>query len=109
VHDPDIVFMDDPTSNLDEDAAERVYELLGRLKERRRTVIIVANSSEIAFRFADRLGVIKGGSMAAFGAYEETVGRAEAALSASLARLRARGTRAGRGEAGAENSQRGDV
>ncbi|PKL22979.1 MAG: hypothetical protein CVV47_17250 [Spirochaetae bacterium HGW-Spirochaetae-3] len=111
IHDPSIVFMDDPTSNLDEDAAEKVYALLEDLREKRRTVVVVANSSELAYRFADRLGVIKGGTVAAFGPYDETVGRAEAALSGSLARLRARGsrTRAGRGEAGAENSQRGDV
>ncbi|MBU0928364.1 MAG: ATP-binding cassette domain-containing protein [Spirochaetes bacterium] len=109
VNDPAVVFMDDPTSNLDEDAAEKVYELLAELKQKRRTVIIVANSSELAYRFADRLGVIKGGSMAAFGTYDETVGRAEAALSGSLARLRARGSRAAARSDGAENSQRGDV
>ena len=105
--------MDDPTSNLDEDAAERVFSLLDELKARRKTIIVVANSSDLAFRYADRLGVLKGGAMAAFGAYEDTVGSAEAALSASLARLKARGTRArscaGEADAGAENSQRGDV
>lgn len=94
IHDPSIVFMDDPTSNLDEDAVERVFGLLGELKEKRKTVIVVANNSELAYRFADALGVIKNGVMAAFGPYDEAVGRAEEVLSASLARLKARGARA---------------
>ncbi|MCP5454452.1 MAG: ATP-binding cassette domain-containing protein [Spirochaetaceae bacterium] len=119
IHEPQLVFMDDPTANLDEDAAERVYALIAKLRERRRTVVIVANSSELAYRFADRLGIIKGGRLVAFGSYEETVGTAEAALSGSIARLKARGERAAAPErerrgvrepdAGAENSQAGDV
>ncbi len=106
IHDPAIVFMDDPTSNLDEDAAERVFSLIAELKMKRRTIIVVANNSELAYRFADRLGVIKSGSMAAFGTFDETVGSAEEALHASLARLRAKGSRA---KTGSEMMQRGDI
>jgi ABC-type lipoprotein export system ATPase subunit len=106
IHDPAIVFMDDPTSNLDEDAAERVFGLIAELKEKRRTIIVVANNSDLAYRFADRLGVIKGGSMVAFGTYDDTVGSAAEALHASLARLRARGSRV---KSGSETMQQGDV
>lgn len=102
VHDPKLVFMDDPTSNLDEDAADRVFELLAELKGKGKTVIVAANNSELAYRFADSLGVIKGGKMAAFGPYDEAVGRAEEAPSASMARLKARGARAGTGRGQAE-------
>ncbi len=111
VHDPALVFMDDPTSNLDEDAAENLFALLADLKAKKRTIVVVTNNSELAYRFADRLGVIKNGKMAAFGTYDETVGRAEEALSTSLARLRARGSRgkAAAAEAGSEMSQQGDV
>jgi len=111
VHDPALVFMDDPTSNLDEDAVEKLFLLLADLKSKHSTIIIVTNNSELAYRFADRLGVIKTGKMAAFGSYDETVGRAEEALSTSLARLRARGTRvkAADTEPGTEMSQQGDV
>lgn len=111
IHEPSVIFMDDPTSNLDEDAVEKVFSLLDELRKKRRTIIVVANSSDLAFRFADRLGVIKAGSMVAFGTYEATVGSAEAALSTSLARLRARGNRtwASAANAGSENSQQGDV
>jgi phospholipid/cholesterol/gamma-HCH transport system ATP-binding protein len=93
IHDPSTIFMDDPTSNLDEDATEHFYELLTELRDRQKTIIIAANNSEMAYRFADCLAVIKSGTMVACGRYEDTLGRAEAALSGSISRLRARGGR----------------
>lgn len=111
IHDPSLVFMDDPTSNLDEDAVERVFSLFDDLRKQGRTVIVVANNSELAYRFADMIGVIKGGVMSIFGPYEETVAKAESALSASLSRLKARGSRTGSApdDRGSEMSQRGDA
>jgi len=93
VHEPQLLFMDDPTSNLDEDAADRVYQILEELKAAGTTIIIATNNSELAYRFADMLGVIKTGKLLAFGAYEETLGKVEHVLSSSLARLKARGRR----------------
>jgi phospholipid/cholesterol/gamma-HCH transport system ATP-binding protein len=93
IHEPSIVFMDDPVSNLDEEAADRVYGVIDELRAKGRTLIISANNSELAYRFADYLGVIKGGKIAIFGTYDQTVAEAEEALSASISRLRARGGR----------------
>lgn len=109
VHDPELVFMDDPMSNLDEDAVEKVYLLIDELRNRGRTVIITANSSELAYRCADRLGVIQAKRVAAFGTYDQTLGSAEEALTGSLARLRARGSRGKADPGGAENTKRGDA
>ena len=93
IHEPAIVFMDDPVSNLDEEAADRVYGVIDELRATGRTLIIGANNSELAYRFADYLGVIKNGKIAIFGTYDQTVAGAEEALSASISRLRARGGR----------------
>ncbi|TFG83471.1 MAG: ATP-binding cassette domain-containing protein [Spirochaetales bacterium] len=117
VHDPDLIFMDDPGSSLDEDGLERLYELLGELGEAGKTVIVVANNSEFAYRFADMLGVIKNETVVAFGGYDETLSRASVELEGSLARLKARGGRSRKprypdspaGDPGSEMSQRGDV
>jgi len=114
VLDPSLVFFDDPTGNLDEDAEDRIYSLLVDLKIRKASIIIVTNNSELAYRFADNLGVLKNGRMIAFGPYDDVLAQAELALSGSFARLRARGNRAGRGispiqEAGSEMSSRSDI
>lgn len=115
VHDPSLVFMDDPGSSLDEDSMDKLYEVLSELKSRGKTVIMTTNNSELAYRYADCLGVLKSGALLAFGRYEETVAKAESELDVTLARLRARGDRvgpkpsAGQAEAGSEMSQRSDV
>lgn len=93
IHDPEILFMDDPTSSLDEDAVDSLFAFLEDFNARHKTVIIIANSSELAYRFADRLGIIKNGSMMAFGTYDETLESVEEAFYGSIARLKARGTR----------------
>ena len=93
IHEPSVIFMDDPVSNLDEEAADRVYEVIDELRAQGRTLIIGANNSELAYRFADYLGVIKGGGIAIFGTYDQTVAGAEEAMSASIIRLKARGGR----------------
>jgi len=50
IHEPSLIFMDDPTSNLDEDAVDRVFALFDDLRNQGRTVIVVANNSELAYR-----------------------------------------------------------
>ncbi|OHD78356.1 MAG: hypothetical protein A3J97_00090 [Spirochaetes bacterium RIFOXYC1_FULL_54_7] len=105
IHEPAVVFMDDPVSNLDEEAADRVYAIIDELRTQGRTLIIGANNSELAYRFADYLGVIKSGRIAIFGTYDQTVAGAEEALSASISRLRARGGRKS-AAVGNETSQR---
>ncbi len=111
---PSLIFMDDPTNNLDEDAQDRFFSLLVDLKSKKTSLVIVTNNTDLAYRFADNLGVLKNGRMVAFGLYDEVIAQAELALSGSFARLRARGNRAGRGispiqEAGSEMSSRSDI
>ncbi len=114
VMDPSLVFLDDPTGNLDEDAEDRIFGMLDDLKARKASIVMVTNNTELAYRFADNLGVLKNGKMAAFGLYDDVIARTELALSASFARLKARGNRAGKGispiqEAGSEMSSRSDI
>lgn len=104
IHEPRILFMDDPTSNLDEDAADRIYQILDELKTAGTTIIIATNNSELAYRHADQLGVIKAGKLLAYGNYEETLTKVEHVLSGSLARLKARGRR----QVTSNPSQRGE-
>ncbi len=93
IHQPRILYMDDPTSNLDEDSIDNVYGIIEEQKNENTTILIGTNNSDIAYRYADYLGVIKGGKLLVFGPYEETLNKVEHILSGSLARLRARGSR----------------
>jgi putative ABC transport system ATP-binding protein len=62
-NDPVLLLADEPTGNLDSENAERVLDLLVRLKhERQLTMLIVTHSSEVAAR-ADRIVQMKDGHM----------------------------------------------
>jgi putative ABC transport system ATP-binding protein len=51
VHEPALVLADEPTGNLDQDTGERVADLLDRLvASRRRTLVVVTHSRELAAR-----------------------------------------------------------
>ena len=54
VHDPEILFADEPTANIDQETARRVMELFADLRDRGRTVIVVSHDPEMAER-ADRV------------------------------------------------------
>jgi putative ABC transport system ATP-binding protein len=63
VHDPDLVLADEPTGNLDGEAAQVVVGLLRRLtSEGKKTVIVVTHSTEVA-DVADRVLVLRGGRL----------------------------------------------
>jgi energy-coupling factor transporter ATP-binding protein EcfA2 len=64
-----VLVLDEPTSQLDPAGAREVLSLVLRIRERRRMAVIMAtHNSEEAAGFADRVCVLKNGSVAACGA-----------------------------------------
>jgi phospholipid/cholesterol/gamma-HCH transport system ATP-binding protein len=99
VLDPEILFLDEPTSSLDEEEAARVIDLIVDLGARGRTILIASASSDLAYRAAHRVGVLRNGRLQAWGSYDEAVAWSDPALRAVIGRLRARpvkGTRPSR-------------
>lgn len=90
VLDPELIFMDEPSSSLDEESAERISVIIAGLKAQRRTIVIVTSSSDLASRVADRVGVIKAGKIIAFGSYAEAVQWSDPALRSVIGRLKPR-------------------
>lgn len=61
INNPDIVFCDEPTGNLDSKMSEAIWDLISRLsRERRQAFVIATHQSELAKR-ADRILHIKDG------------------------------------------------
>lgn len=93
IHEPRILFLDNPTGNLDEDSIEHILSVFETMKEKKTTILLTTTSSEIAFKLSDSLGLLKNGNLIAFGPFDEVVARAEKSLGSSLQRLKARGQR----------------
>jgi phospholipid/cholesterol/gamma-HCH transport system ATP-binding protein len=90
VLDPELLFMDDPTSVLDEGSAALVPEIVDALKARGRSLLIASAASEFASRCADSVAVLLEGRLAAFGAYAEAARWADPLVRGVTGRLKAR-------------------
>jgi ABC-2 type transport system ATP-binding protein len=72
VHDPDILFLDEPTAALDPVAARDVHDLVeGFRRERRRTVVLTTHNLAEAQRLCDRVMVMERGRALAIGSPAE--------------------------------------
>jgi ABC-2 type transport system ATP-binding protein len=67
VNDPEIIFLDEPTTGLDPRARRDVWAVVRDLKERGKTVILTTHYMEEAEVLSDRLGIIDHGKFIALG------------------------------------------
>lgn len=59
LHEPPVLFLDEPTAALDPEAARTVREFVSDIKSRGRTIFLCTHNLDEADRLADRIGVIK--------------------------------------------------
>lgn len=59
VHDPRVIFLDEPTANLDPESAKTVRDFILELKKEKRTVFLNTHNLDEAQRVCDRIGVLK--------------------------------------------------
>lgn len=71
VHNPDVLFLDEPTVGLDPKSARNLKKLLRELCDQGMTVFITTHILEIAEQLCDRIGIILDGSIIALGSMEE--------------------------------------
>jgi ABC-2 type transport system ATP-binding protein len=59
VHDPKILFLDEPTANLDPEATKMVRDYILELKKEKRTIFLNTHMLDEAERICDRVGILK--------------------------------------------------
>lgn len=59
LHEPKVVFLDEPTAGLDPEAARMIRDLILELKKQGRTVFLCTHNLEEADRLCDHIGVFK--------------------------------------------------
>jgi ABC-2 type transport system ATP-binding protein len=65
VNDPELVFLDEPTTGLDPEARRDTWKVIGDLKAKGKTIILTTHYMEEAERLADRIGIMVKGKIAA--------------------------------------------
>jgi ABC-2 type transport system ATP-binding protein len=61
LHDPAVVFLDEPTAALDPEAAFVVREAIEQLRRSGRTIVLATHNLDEADRLCDRIGFVRGG------------------------------------------------
>ena len=59
VHEPKLLFMDEPTANLDPESAKTVRDFILELKKQGRTIFLNTHNLDEAQKICDRIGIIK--------------------------------------------------
>jgi ABC-2 type transport system ATP-binding protein len=75
VNDPEVVFLDEPTTGLDPRARREVWEVLVGLKQRGKTVFLTTHYMEEAELLADEVAIISKGRIVAMGAPDALIAR----------------------------------
>jgi ABC-2 type transport system ATP-binding protein len=75
VNDPQVIFLDEPTTGLDPQARRAVWEVVRKLKDEGRTVMLTTHYLEEAEELADRVAIMKHGKIVAMGTTEEIESR----------------------------------
>ena len=70
---PDLIFLDEPTTGFDPEARRRSWELIDRLRGEGKTILLTTHYMEEAQRLADRVAVIAAGRIVAEGPPSELV------------------------------------
>ena len=58
IHEPELLFMDEPTANLDPESAKTVRDFILELKKEKRTIFLNTHNLDEAQRICDRIGIL---------------------------------------------------
>jgi ABC-2 type transport system ATP-binding protein len=58
IHDPKVLFMDEPTANLDPESAKTVRDFILELKKEKKTIFLNTHNLDEAQRVCDRIGIL---------------------------------------------------
>lgn len=71
--DPEIVILDEPTSQLDPQSTEEIFEIIQLLKEQGKTIILVEHKIDLIAEYCDHILLISGGEIGMVGETEEVL------------------------------------
>src|SRR4051794_35734304 len=78
VGDPDILFLDEPTTGLDPQSRLQLWDVVTRFRQTGGTVLLTTHYMEEAERLCDRIAIIDHGKLIALGSPAELIARLEA-------------------------------
>lgn len=71
VNEPELIFLDEPTTGLDPQVRLEIHSLIEDLKQRRKTIVLTTHYIEEAERLCDRVAIVDEGRIVAMGSPRE--------------------------------------
>jgi ABC-2 type transport system ATP-binding protein len=78
VGDPELIFLDEPTTGFDPHARRQAWETLRSLRGLGKTIVLTTHYLDEAERLADRVGVLRSGEIVAIGPPSQLIGSTQA-------------------------------
>jgi ABC-2 type transport system ATP-binding protein len=75
VGDPELLFLDEPTTGLDPQSRRQLWDVIRELRGRGRTIVLTTHYMDEAERLCDRVAVVDHGKMIALGSPRELIAR----------------------------------
>jgi ABC-2 type transport system ATP-binding protein len=75
VNDPEVIFLDEPTTGLDPQARRSLWDRIGELRGQGRSILLTTHYMEEAEQLCDRVAIIDHGRILEMGSVGELVGR----------------------------------
>ena len=67
IGDPEVIFLDEPTTGFDPEARRRAWDTIGSLRQLGKTILLTTHYLEEAERLSDRVAVLRDGEIVALG------------------------------------------
>ena len=77
IHDPEVIFLDEPTAGLDPRAALAVKQLVKDLSSQGKTLLISSHRLPVVEELCDRIGIIHNGQLIAIGTVDDIIAQTE--------------------------------
>jgi ABC-2 type transport system ATP-binding protein len=71
IHDPPVLYLDEPTTAMDPQSARTVRDAIGELRNADRSILLTTHNLSEAEVLADRIAIISGGRIVAQGSFDE--------------------------------------
>jgi ABC-2 type transport system ATP-binding protein len=71
IHEPPVLFLDEPTTAMDPQSARTVRDAIGELRNADRAILLTTHNLAEAEALADRIAIIRGGQLIAQGSFAE--------------------------------------
>ncbi|MFA7243896.1 MAG: ABC transporter ATP-binding protein [Patescibacteria group bacterium] len=73
INDPDVVFLDEPTTGLDPLARRNLWDIILKIKSQGKTIILTTHYMEEAEKLCDRIAIMERGKILAIGTVHELI------------------------------------